>query len=133
MPYKCFPRVMVRAIVKQGNAFLNAFGSRDNLAAGLSPRNIIDNLPHVDYKDLKYELGEYVQLHITERFTNTMKSRTIGAIVLDPRNITGRYNYMSLETGCEIDGRVVSRHPITQAVIDRVEAPTISTLKDVTI
>ena len=121
MPYKCFPRVMVREIVKQGNEFLNAFGSKDSVADGLSPRNIIDNLPHIDYHDLKYEFGQYVQLHVTERVTNTMKSRSIGAIVLGPRRIQGRYNYMSLETGAIIDGRVVAVLPITVDVIGRVE------------
>lgn len=122
MPYKCIPRVMVREIIKQGNEFLNAFGSGHTIGHGLTPRNIIDNLPHVDYNDLlKYELGEYVQLHVTERVTNTMRSRTIGAIVLGPRNLTGRYNFMSLETGAIIDGRVVAQLPITSAVIARVE------------
>ena len=53
---------------------------------------------------------------------NTMKSRTIGAIVLGPRRIQGQYNYMSLETGEKIDGRVVAVLPITDDVINRVEA-----------
>ena len=122
MPYKCLPRIMIREIIKQGNAFLNAFGSKDSVGDGLTPRNIIDNLPHVDYNDLKFELGQYVQLHIQEKITNTMKSRTIGAIVLGPRNIRGRYNYMSLETGAQIDGRVVAELPLTVEVIERVES-----------
>ncbi len=121
MPYKCIPRVMVRQLILQGNEFLNAFGSEDNIGDGLTPRNIIDNLPHVDYNHLKYEFGEYVQLHISERITNTMRSRTIGALVLGPRNIRGRYTFMSLETGNIIDGRVVAQLPITDAVIARVE------------
>ena len=50
-----------------------------------------------------------------------MKSRTIGAIVLSPRNIQGRYNFMSLETGAKIDGRVVATLPIPDDVIARVE------------
>ena len=61
--------------------------AKNNIATGMSLRNIIDNLPHVDYNDLKYEFGQYVQLHITEKVTNTMKSRTIGAIVMGPRKI----------------------------------------------
>ena len=121
MPYKCLPRIMVRELIAQGNSFLNAFGSKDEVGQGMTPRNIIDNLPHVDYNDLKYEFGQYVQLHIQEKVTNTMKSRTIGAIVMGPRDIRGRYNYMSLETGAQIDGRVVAELPLTEEVIDRVE------------
>ena len=91
MPYKCFPRVMVREIVLQGNVFLNAFGSTDEACGDLSPRNLIDNLlSDIDYNDLKYEFGQYAQLHVTQKVTNTMKSRTIGAIVLVPRDIRGR-------------------------------------------
>ena len=116
------PRLMVRELIQQGNEFLNAFGTKDSVADGLTPRNIIDNLPHVDFNDLRYEFGQYVQLHVTERITNTMRSRAIGAIVLGPRKIQGRYNYMSLETGQTIDGRVVAISPITDAVIARVEA-----------
>jgi hypothetical protein len=120
MPYLCYPRTMVRSIIKTGVVFLNAFGSADRTDKGMSARNIIENLPHVDHNNLKHEFGEYVQLHVTEPITNTMKSRTIGAIVLDPRNVTGRYNYMSLETGKQIDGRVTTKSPITDAVIKRV-------------
>ena len=98
MPYKCFPQVMVREIVLQGNVFLNAFGSTDEACGNLSPRNLIDNLSDIDYNDLKYEFGQYVQVHVTQKATHTMKSRTIGAIVLGPRDIRGRYNFMSLET-----------------------------------
>ncbi|CAJ1937212.1 unnamed protein product [Cylindrotheca closterium] len=104
------------------SCFLNAFGSAERSTNKLSARNIIENLPHVDHNHLKYECGEYVQLHVTEKVTNTMKSRTIGAIVLDPRNLTGRYNFMSLETGREINGRVTTAMPnITDDVIKRVE------------
>ena len=95
---------MICEIIKQGNAFLNAFGTKYCAANGLSPRNIIDNLPHLDFNDLKYEFGNYAQLHVTEKTTNTTKSCTIGAIVLGPRNIQGQYNYMLLETGEKIDG-----------------------------
>jgi hypothetical protein len=113
---------MVREIIKQGNEFLNAFGLKNNITSGLTPRNIIDNLPHIDYNDLKYEFGQYVQLHITEKVTNTMKSRTIGAIVMGPGNLWGKYNFMSLETGMAINSRVLASLLITNEVIERVEA-----------
>ena len=121
MPYRCIPCIMIRELVKQGNTFLNAFGNKDNIADGLTPRNIIDNLPHMDYNNLKYEFGKYVQIHVTKNVTNTMKSHTIGAIVLSPQNIQGQYNFMSLETGEQRDRGVMARLPITQEVINHVE------------
>ena len=87
-----------------GNTLLNAFGPADAIAGNLSPRNIIDNLPYIDYHDLKYEFGQCVQLHVTQLITNTMHSQTIGAIVLGPRDLRGHYNFLSLETGKPING-----------------------------
>ena len=113
---------MIHEIIKQGSAFLNAFGTKDCVANGLSPRNIIDNLSLLDFNNLKYEFEKYAQLQVIEKTTNTMKSCTIGAIVLGPRNIQGQYNYMSLETGEKIDGRVVAILPLTDDVINRVES-----------
>ena len=121
MPYKCIPLLMLRELIRMSNTMLNAFGNYESVTRGLSPRNIIDNLPHLDYNHLKYEFGQYVQLHVTRKITNTMHSRTIGAIVLGPCNIRGTYHYMSLETGKLISGRVVAVLPLTQDVITRVE------------
>ena len=112
---------MIRELVKQGNLFLNDFGTKDNIADGMTLRNIIDNIPHIDCNDLKFEFREYVQLHITKQFTNTMKSRTIRAIVVGPRNIQGQYNFMSLEKGEQQDERDVTTLPITTEVTQRVE------------
>ena len=94
MQYKFIPRVMIRELIKQVNEFLNTFGTEYSVSDGLSPQNIINNLPHVDHNNLKYKFGRYVQLHVTLKVKNTMKSRTIRAIVLSPRRIQGQYNYI---------------------------------------
>ena len=117
LPYKCLSRVMVRELITQGNTFLNAFGNDDLLTDGLTPRNVIDNLPHVDFNDLKHEFGQHAQLHIAEKVTNAILSRTIGAIVLGPRDARGQCNFMSLETGSKIDGRVITILPLASEVI----------------
>ena len=54
-----------------------------------------------------------MQPHVIKAFMNNMKSRTVGAIVLGPRKIQAQYNFMSLETGTEINGRVIVQLPIT--------------------
>jgi len=121
MLYNSIPRTMVCEFITRGNSFLNAFGNAQNLANGPTPRNIFDNLPHVDYNDLKYDFGEYVQLHSEELRTNTMAARSVSAIVMGPRDLQERYNYISLETCHAINCRVVARFPITDDVIARVE------------
>ena len=50
-----------------------------------------------------------------------MKSITIGAIVLIPIQIQIQYNYMSLDTGEKIDGKVIAVLNITDNVIQRSE------------
>ena len=60
MSYKYITRLMVRELVKQGNEFLNDFGTKDSILDGISPRNVINDLPHVDYNDLKYKFGQFV-------------------------------------------------------------------------
>jgi len=49
-----------------------------------------------------------------------MRQRTIDAIVLDPTS-NGKYKFMSLETGREVDSTVKSILPITDAIIRKVE------------
>ena len=119
MPYRAIPRVMTRALVKMVNDNLNAQPARDGYT-GATARNIIDNLPHLDCDELKYEFGSYVQLHINEQITNTMRHRTIDAIALNPTS-NGKYKFMSLETGREVDGTVKEVLPLTDAIIRKVE------------
>ena len=102
---------MIRDLVKKGNEFMNSFGTKDSVSDGLSPQNIIDKLSHVDNNDLKYEYGQYVQLHVTQKVTNRMKSTTIGEIVLS----------MSLDTGEKIDMKVFAMLPITVDFFQRVK------------
>ena len=110
MPYKCLPRWMVCEIVTMGNTFLNAI--EEKCASDvLATRTIIDNLPHIDYNNIKYKTKEYVQIHTSDSTTNSMQPRTIGAIVTGPQNIIGRYNFMPSETGRDINGRIVKRMP----------------------
>ena len=108
---------MIKELFKQGNELINAFWAKYSVSDGLLPRNIIDNLLRVDYNNLKYEFGQYIQLHVTQKVTNTMKIRTIGAIVLSPRRIQVKYKYMSLETGQRIYRKVVTVLPITDNVL----------------
>ena len=119
MPYRAMPRIMIRALVQMIIDELNAEPARDGYK-GATPRNIIDNLPHLDCNELKYEFGSYVQLHMREQVTNTMRQRTIDAIVL---NLTsnGKYRFMSLETGREVDGTVKEVLPLTDDIIQKVE------------
>ena len=62
--YFCFVNgLQVFHSISRKMVFLNAFGNKELSSLCLSLRNIIDNLSHVECNDLKYEFGQYVQLH----------------------------------------------------------------------
>jgi hypothetical protein len=79
--------------------------------------------PNPDFHNIKIEFGLYEQIFEPTTFsTNTLRSRTTGAIALTATgNAQGDYFFMSF-----ITGRRLSRHqwtavPMTDDAIDRVE------------
>lgn len=76
--------------------------------------------PHVDYNTLQLDFGQYC--HIFYGTSNTQAPRSIGAIALHPKNTSGSYYFMSLETGKQIHSNQWKVLAITDAVIKRVEA-----------
>ena len=88
-----------------------------------TPRNIIDNRPHLDYDiDLKYPFAQYGQLSLDNEFINGMGTRTIGALALYA-DLAGTWYFMSLDTGATVHGRTFKPYPaITPAVQERVHA-----------
>jgi hypothetical protein len=120
MPYSYFPKEMLRGLLRKVVLLQNAFPSDHGVSDTLSPRNIIDNLPHLNFNDIKIPFGTYAQLAVDEQITNTPRPRTIGAIVLDPVGLNHKYRYMSLESGRRVSGRIAQVLPITDEVIARV-------------
>lgn len=119
LPYTCFPKCMTRAIVRGSAYFYNAFPSTTGLSDMLSPRNIIDQQPNLDRKKL-LAFGLCVELAVDKEITNTQRSRTISAIVLDPRDYNGAYSFMSLSSGREVSGRVVRKIPMNNKIVELV-------------
>jgi Reverse transcriptase (RNA-dependent DNA polymerase) len=123
LPYKRLPKLMVREIVKHSVTCLNQLPADDGVSTALSPNTILTGRPNPDFNHLRLEFGLYVQIFEPTTFaTNTLRSRTTGAITLTHTgNAQGDYYFMLL-----ITGRRLSRHqytvvPITDATIERVE------------
>ena len=121
LPYSYYPREVVRALIRYSVMILNAFPSKSGISTTLTPRNILDGLPHLDYNHLNTQFGSYVQLRVDRTVTNTMLPRTIGAIVLDPKGAHGNYNFLSLETGKRVNGVIRAFLPATDEVIARID------------
>ena len=98
----------------------NAFPADHGVSDTLSPRNLIENLPHLDFNSIRLPFGAYAQVAVDGDITNTPKTRTIGCIILDPMGINQKYRLMSLETGRRVSGHIVQLLPVTHEVIERV-------------
>ena len=123
MPYTRLPRVMVKELVTQATDLLNRFPSGRGLTREHSPAAIITGAAKPDYNHFQLEFGAYVQLY--DNTTNTMKSRTFGAIALHSTgNADGSYAFMSLVTGERVTRApgFWTELPITDLAIARVHA-----------
>jgi Cobalamin biosynthesis protein CobT (nicotinate-mononucleotide:5, 6-dimethylbenzimidazole phosphoribosyltransferase) len=121
MPYRVYPKEMLRGLIRKVILMANAFPSEHGVSNVLSPRNLVDNLPNLDYNSIKIPFGSYCQIAIDETITNTTRPRTIGAIVLDPTGLNRKYRFMSLESGKRVSGRIVQILPVTDEVVERVD------------
>jgi hypothetical protein len=88
-----------------------------------SSRDLIFGERKIDYNIMcKIPFGMYVQVHDDLSGTNTMESRTTGAINLGPTgNIQGTHKFLSLQTGEIIVCRKWTELPVPAEVIDKLE------------
>ena len=114
---------MIAELVAMATRCLNGFPKNDGVSEHMSPQSIVTGRARMDYNQLPLEFGSYVQL--LDRSVNTIRSRTIGAIALNPTgDDTGTYRFMSLKTGQVLTKGPGSwtEIPITDIAIARVEA-----------
>lgn len=122
LPFRRFPKIMVKEIVKHAVKWLNVFPAKDGISDHLSPSNIVGGRLNPDFNKLKLEFGAYAQVFEPSNATNTPAQRTLGAIALNlTGNVQGDYNFMSLETGELIRRHKWTSLPITETVVARVE------------
>ncbi len=88
-----------------------------------SPRGMILGGQKIDYKNVcRLPFGAYVQVHDDRQITNTMESRTTGAINLGATgNVQGAHRFLSLVTGDIIVCRSWTELPIPAEVLIRME------------
>ena len=121
MPYKRLPRVMVRELVTFAERSINMLPHSDGVSDTMSPDTIVTGRPRMDYRTMKLEFGTYVQVY--DGTSNDVKSRTLGAIALNPTgNANGDHYFMSLATGERLHRRSWMPLPLSDLAIARVEA-----------
>ena len=122
MPFKRLPKMMVVELVRRAVLVLNQFPAQDGVSDTLSPLTIMTGKPSPDYHNMKVEFGTYVHVFEDNSPTNNNKSRTTGAIALNPTgNVQGDYHFMSLTTWKRLSRTQWTALPMPDAVIAAVE------------
>ena len=119
LPFKRIPGVMIDANIQDKIFWLNYFPPTDYISNTVGPSGMILGTPSIDYNTLQLDFGQYCEVH--DGTTNTLTPRSIGAIALRPKNTSGSYYFMSLETGKVIHSNHWTELAITDSVIKRVE------------
>ena len=123
MPFKRLPKIMVVELVNRAVLVLNQFPALDGVSDTLSPLTIMTGKPNPDFHNMKIEFGSYAQVFEENDPTNTTKSRTTGAIALNPTgNAQGDYYFMSLNTGRRLARTQWTLLPMPDTVIAAVES-----------
>ncbi|KAI2502818.1 Reverse transcriptase (RNA-dependent DNA polymerase) [Fragilaria crotonensis] len=123
LPFKRLPRIMVAHMVSDTVRCLNQFPWPNSISATMSPTSIVTGATVPDYNHMRLEFGTYVQLFEDNTPSNTLKSRSVGAITLSPTgNAQGDYFFMSLATGKKLSRASWTVLPMTDTAIARVEA-----------
>jgi hypothetical protein len=102
---------------------LNLFPAKGGVSAYLSPHVIMTGR-NLDFeKHCKVPFGTYVQANQENLPTNTQAPRTIDAIYLRPMSSKqGGHELMNLQTGMVITRNTIWERPLTDLVIQAVEA-----------
>jgi hypothetical protein len=122
LPFNQMPQVILIELIYHVVLWLNAFPSKSGISETLSPREIV--LRHkLDFKrHCRAPFGSYCEAHDELEPTNNMVSRSMPSIVLGPTgNLQGTYKFFSLVTGKKIKRRRLTRYPMPDSVIKKVE------------
>jgi hypothetical protein len=119
LPYQRMPKKMRIALLQNVIFWVNNI---PKMGQDHSPRDLVCGEQVLNYKTVcRIPFGAYAQVHDDQNVTNTMASRTTGAISLGSTgNIQGTYRFMSLRTGDIIVRRTWTELPIPSEVIDRM-------------
>ena len=123
LPFKRLPKLMIRHMMTDVVRCLNQFPWKHGISDTLSPAAIVTGARPPDFNNMRLEFGTYVQVFEDNSPSNTTKTRSLGAIALNPTgNAQGDYFYMSLATGAKISRHQWHALPMTNSAIARVEA-----------
>ena len=120
LPFRRFPRAIVLELVYFVIRNLNLYPSTSGISSQLSPLSIVRGEGPADLQSFGLEFGSYAQVYNERQVSNTMASRSTGAIALCSTSSGSQY-FFSLETGQRILRRQATPLPMPLDVIEQVE------------
>jgi len=84
LPFKRYPILMKRDIVKKETAWINMFPHKDGVSERLSPLTVVTGLEVNFLRSCRVPFGAYCEVHDKPRISNTKTSPTTPAIALIP-------------------------------------------------
>jgi hypothetical protein len=83
LPYTQLPKLMVKQLVIFVIDCLNQFPANEGVSDVMSPHTILTGRSNPDFNNFRIEFGAYAQIYEPgDIATNSMRSRTSGAVVL---------------------------------------------------
>lgn len=101
--------------------YCNTFYGADGVIDKLSPRNIVLGSQNLTFKTIcKMNTCMPVMVTIRRKKTNTMSTRPVEVIALNPHNGHGSWNFQSLATGKKIHSHIYNPLLISDRILNRV-------------
>ena len=114
------PRIMIKGLAIQVARQTKFFPVKGGVSSILNPCQLIEQKNLEFHKDLGIPFGSDVEA--AQKSTNTAKACTRSAIYLGvSSNIQGGHEVMALDTGFELSTQKVTKLPLSDVVIKRVE------------
>ena len=112
--------MMVISLVDNSMFWLNAFPSTNGMSYTMSPERIVQEKQTVDMNIKRIFYGSFAMVFISTK--NKMSRMIIPAIALNQSNMHGGHYFMSLYTGKRLHSYEWNELPISDEVVDIVEA-----------
>ena len=120
LPFKYFPKQLIRAIGIKATKGLNILPAKDGVSDRYGPHSLMTSR-NLKYSDFMFPIGSYVQADEETNPRNSNEERTSDCIYLYPAdNRQDGHEVMHIQTGEIVKRRKLTRVPMTQAVIDAV-------------
>ena len=119
LPFRKIPLVMCIGLTSGVTKWMNAFPAKSNMIQSMSPSAIVEGKNKPDFSYPRITFGTHTMAFLETN--NTIKTRSVPAIALNPSNDHGGHYFMNFFTGKRINSNQWTEIPMTEEIIERVK------------